>query len=435
MGIEPLIWGNFMIWIAFLVVRTSMVLVFKQKIETWIGHVIYGIILIIRRLVLWSIYTGQYLAYKRKSAPARTPRVTFPQSVPEIPSLIKLKPGEIVIGFDGRRAIRADLKRHHTIIGSTPGGGKTTIINSALCQLYSQGPAFLAKFDCIVVDLKADNENDYLDHWQPVLFKYYSVQEGNLEGAANVLAEILEEVKRRRRRAFARHIILFIDEIAMLTIKAGDLRTRNEETLFELAALGRNQITIVGATQNPHHKVMPTVIRHNFDRRICLPVTDEGHAGIIMGRSIQRADIPARRGDFIMYDPDRGSILGFGALQKGHAMGVRLPEDIDRVVRACVEAQADTNDPRIALFKQVASGLVWNEKDPPSIIGVANLDSPKVAEAAYRNYKLAGAFSHSGKRGATYKLAVPYPHGLMLVKKFIDDGKWAQAPEAVVQET
>lgn len=426
---NDIIYYNTIAFIVFSIPRWTLYWFFGWKIEAWLLHAVRWTVMVVFRLIMggWHKGHGGYKRYKARQNVVPQPR--FPAAVWQIPTWTRLKPAEAVVCFEGRRPIRCDFDRHHTLIGSTPGKGKTSVINSILIQLFIKGVIFTGKYDVVLIDLKGDDIHDHLNLWKPLLYRYYSIDQGSIEGAIEAIKFVQEEYKRRKKIPDSKKMLVFIDEFAMLTIKAGEARKTGEDILWELANLGRTQLTLIGATQNPHHSVIPTTIRHALDRRICLGVADESHAKVVLGRDIAKADIPVEPGEMIVIDPEYNKI--FGSWRRGKGMRVNLPEDVEKVVNETVEAMVPQGDRRIDLFRLVAKGKQVGE----SIIGIGNFEhpdyGPSFLKEAYPRYRNAGIFAHNGKNGAPHTLAMPYAEAIMELDKYIREDKWPETAKAV----
>lgn len=425
---SDIIYYNTLAFVIFSIPRWTLYWFFGWKIEAWILHALRWVIMVILRLVMgsWAKTRKRYKAYKAQQN--AVPKPTFPAKVWQIPAWTRMKPAEVVVCFAGRRPIKCDFDQDHTLIGATPGRGKTNLINSILIQLFAKGVYFTSKYDVVLIDLKGDDKRDFLNLWKPLLYRYYSIDQGAMGGAIEAIKFILAEAQRRKREG-GKKMLVFIDEFAMLTIKAGQDRKTGEDILWELANLGRTVLTLIGATQMPHHSVIPTTIRHALTRRICGGVADESHAKVILGRDIAKNDIPVHRGEVIVIDPAHISM--FNSWQKGKVMLVNVPDDIEHVVNQAVEAMVPSGDKRIDLFRIVAKGKQVGE----SIIGIGNFEhpdyGPNFVKEAYPRYRHVGIFAHNGKNGAPHTLAMPYAEAVMQLNKYIEEGKWTENQKAV----
>lgn len=418
---------NTVVAVALLILSISMKKTMDQRLHEWLGVLFYGLALISWRIVTALISIPGRVRRRGDAPVAELPPVpTLPDSTRQIISRYRLKPAEVVYGFNRARPIKINFTKHHTIIGSSTGGGKTVSINSILIQLLSKGEEFYSKYDIVLIDLKGDTEEDFLNLWEPVVFKYFSIAEGDIDAALAAIHSIVLEMKRRRQISpdERRRMIVIIDEVIILTRLSKS--KEGSDLLMELATQGRSTLTLIAATHNPHHSVMETITRHNFTRRIMMKAMDMNQAVLILGFRPKEKDIPKQPGHFILSDPERGDYV------IGRVMMPDIPGDIEKVVGARLHTLIE-GDGRLQLYREVASG----KKGGASVVGIQALCAggaymPERVTMAYRHFKQAGAFSHSGRKGQPYKLAVPFSRGVARIKDYIEAGQWENGPEMVI---
>lgn len=397
----------------------------KLRVNVWIGILIYGVV---RAAFYWLSKVVRVARYVFTSDRQRQPtRPKVAKRVSDIVSVHKLKPFEVVLGFSGPRPIKVDFKKHHTLIGSTTGGGKTNLLNAILIQLFGKGKRFSEDSEVYLIDLKGD-ENDCLAMWRPLLAGYAEFDENEIDNAIRLLLLILDRMENGSEN---KHIILVIDEVAMLTSQSSDRGQMKTATRILTRVLSqlRSRGTVIMAVQHPRYDVVPTPIRSNADRKIMLPVDGRDHARVVLGGMRPNdSELPERPGEFLLKEPGRRG------LTRGQAMLVELPSEIDQTVFANIEDHL--SDQRLKLFHDIVAGKVTGAP----IDGVVKVAKTRKdftqggVQTAYRNYALAGALSAPERRGQSYVLAVDYHQALSLLKEYISKGNWMQQPDPFVND-
>lgn len=416
-------------WILALLIELTFRVITKNRLKpsVIVGTMMYGVILVIVRFVTLAINTYKRVEFEKSQRKPQRPRL--PTRSTDITSSYSLNPFEVVL-HSSRRPIKVDFKKHHTLIAGMTGFGKTNIINLILVQLFGKGVSFSDLCDVYLFDLKGDCD-DYLHLWKPLLKGYYSITEdrAGIGGALNVLEAIANEVHTGEKD---KHIIVIIDEVAVLTAHAPDkrIRTWGKATLGSLASKLRSRGTLIAATQYPKHDVLPLEIRSNLDRKIGLGVDDRIQADLIWRTIPSDETWPVHPGEFLIREPGRRG------LRAGRAMLVRLPEDIERIVGNVMVANGQ-DDKRLMFFAEIAVGLNVGA----SIVGVnrrikdaKELGQDHIPQAKmvvwYRNFALAGALAPPERRGQQYKLAKPYTEALICVRGYINRNEWKEEPES-----
>jgi len=348
--------------------------------------------------------------------------------VTELVSVYKLNnPFEVVLGLNGRRPIKADLERHHTIIAGSTGSGKTNELHGILCQFFGKNSRFTDVADVYLIDLK-DDPHDSLQAWKPLLAGFASIgEDGSIDQAISLLNTIQRLIRTGQQK---KRVVLMIDEVAMLTFQAPDatVRKEGERLLTIISSQLRAWGVLICATQHPKWDQVPTAIRYNLSRQVCFMVANRDHAGVILNTRPSEDELPNKPGEFIMRQP------GSRQLIHGQAMLVNLPGDIDKVVWACLGDGADS-DWRVKLLWDAASQkLAGGKVDGIQKMRKAGTYGQDVLEAAYRNYALAGAFTAPERRGEGYILSADFPTAVGLVKNYIADGSWQQDPKPFTEK-
>lgn len=413
------------IWIGALVTRIVIRKTTGIRIEVVIGTFLYGLFLVSKRLLKKTISNIQFLIGLRKKIP-QIKRLPAPERVSDFNKYFRLRGMEVILDPKGK--LRVDLNRYHTLAAGVTGSGKTCLINSLLIQLVDR-PGHETEYDIYLIDLKG-SEQDYLYLWKPVLAGYYSINEtGSTEQAIEALEKISELMHSRGKDD--KKIALIIDELAMLTEQSPskELERRGTSIVMKLASQLRDKGMLFMATQRPHFRTIPRNISSCAERKICFRVDDLDTAKLIL-RTNNRPDYPVthfKEGEFILREPKREVT--------GRTLMVNMPAEIDELVSSKIDLSAE-NDPRLGLFKYIASTLPKYGAVPGvnKVYKAYDGLNQKEVEAYYRNYVNANALipniKSDGKNGGN-KLADEYQNCVMLLRNYIANGKWCEDPPII----
>lgn len=198
-----------------------------------------------------------------------------------------------------------DIK--HLMIAGATGGGKTTLQHAMISTLISRNTA--DDIELWLVDMKRTEFALY----RPLTGKR---NEGGIvrqiavepEDAVQLLDSALREIN-RRNKLMEQHsatnladlalstgiklkrIVLVVDEFAMLTLnteKIGkqSIGTVSTSLMARIAALGRSSgVTIVIATQMVNKEVLSSMIRANFENRVCFSTADWRQSQLVVESS------------------------------------------------------------------------------------------------------------------------------------------------------
>lgn len=401
------------------------------SIATVAGTFVYGLGLIVVRLSA-GIVDRTIALYERRPKMSFTPQA-LPEKVADYSSFYRLKGLEVIPGLgEGKRPLRIDLDRYHTLVAATSGAGKTTLINGLIAQLVSREEV-RKNYDIFILDLKS-SPRDYLFLWKPVIAGYFGLdQSGSTQQAIKALDAIIQRLPAYRKSG--RRVVIFIDELAVLTDLAPtpELRRLGHGTLMKLSAQLRDIGALLCATQYPHYKVIDRAISSNLERKICLRM-DDGKGAELVLRTKPIIDVTnILEGQFILKEPGHRQ-----SQQLGRAPFVQVPNEIDAIVSGLIDLSAD-NDDRLWLFREAASTLQEGAL-MPGINKVARGNERLTAESIkvyYRNYAHAHAIEPKiDRKGVVkgYTLITPYTEGISRIQDYIRKGAWQEAPAPIGTE-
>lgn len=413
------------IWVSALALYIAMRSVFKIRIDVWIGTILYGMFLIIRKLLVMFynkavIVWNTALGVRREAVIQRLRADT----VSDFNSVYRMELAEVALTASNR-PVKADLEKYHTLIAGASGAGKTVFLNQALAQLIGRGDKFFSEYELYILDLKSSRQ-DYLSLWAPVVTGYFGIDE---DGSTKSAIAALESITEHMHRNEDKRIGIVIDELAMLTSQAPnpEMRKKGVAVLQRVSSQLRDRGFLVIATQRPHHQVIERNVTGNLERKICMRVDSVNTAKMILQRTPKTDATRLRNGEFILNEPGKRKEI------VGRTMQMNLPDEIGRIVNAVLEARAE-KDKRLRAFREACLGIEVGTNLPGinkiyKIIGITNKDM----EAYYRNYALAGAITPniSQKSGKTtgYKLAQGYNTAFRNVSDYIREEKWKSNPE------
>ena len=407
-------------WLVPLLIEATFRIISKGRIKpsVMIGTLLYGIFLILLRIYSKIYSKIQENRFQRATQAKELPKIA--RNATEASSIHRLKPMEVVSGKRGRRLVKTNYHKHHTLIASLTGGGKTNYINSMLVQFFSKGAEFTDVADVYLFDLKGVKE-DYLHLWKPVVKGYFSITaEGSgINKAIKQLEEVADLLKKPKRK----HAIVIIDEVASLTsfIKDPQIRHRSEATLDKLAMQLRSRGTLIIATQYPKFDIIGRGVTSNLPRKIGFMVDDVSQGELIFRSRPKEKDLPRYPGEFLVKEP------GTRGLISGKSFLVNLPDEINNAVKKVLDTQMQ-GDVRLEFLGK----MIANKEVGASLLGVNKLSGNGSgvrqgdALSMQRNFVAAGALIPPSKRGQPHKLAVSYAEAFGLVKKYIDDGRWVE---------
>lgn len=189
----------------------------------------------------------------------------------------------------GRRSVLyADLlAQTHLLIAGATGAGKSTVINGMMHAAMFDSPA-LKQF--ILIDPKGTELDEY-KHLPHTLCYADATNDPKdkpmraiiqaLEMAMDIYRERTREMKRRKLRTYdGSDVYVIIDELMILMTRAKKEVLPLLQDLLSLTRCAR--IHIVGCTQSPIAKVLPTELKCNWDSRLALrTVTAQDSRNII----------------------------------------------------------------------------------------------------------------------------------------------------------
>jgi hypothetical protein len=191
----------------------------------------------------------------------------------------------------------------HILVAGSTGMGKSTFVNNVVCTIARRNDPARIKF--YMVDLKGGVElaqYEKLPHMaRPIITDPAEVLQ--------VLDELLAEVDRRmnlikgharnidsynrwKRSDYVPHLVLVVDELAMLLLNKEKYEKRMisywaENKLAKLAAISRAAgIHIVAATQRPSVDVITGLIKANFPVRVALSCADNAQSHTILDNAM-----------------------------------------------------------------------------------------------------------------------------------------------------
>jgi hypothetical protein len=413
-----------------LVIWLILYFTIKVRINVPVGIVVYGL----ARTVGYNVYRtvrnvyGYYEIW-RHGRPQRLPeRPRRAESVLEINSAHRLDdPFDVVLGYDGMRVIKVNLRRHHTIIGSTTGAGKTNLINSLLIQLFGRGSVFTSACDVYLIDLKND-EFDYLSMWIPLLAGYATIDSTGIGPAVDLLSGLVGHMETGRHD---KHTILIIDEMAFLTAMATD---KDQERLARMLlrrimSQYRTWGTVIGAVQHAKYDIVPTEIRVNMDRKVALKVESKDHAKTILGYRPEKHELPWEPGQFLLNEPGRRELVS------GKCLLVQVPQEIEAIIGNNIESSLLNWQEEF--FYDMAKGLVPGGPTPGIVkLSKATPYTQTEIQTAKRHFALAGALTPPDEGGGqAYLLAEELPLAIGMVRNYVRMGRWTDVPPAFVKQT
>lgn len=354
----------------------------KKKINTPIGVLIYGLILTLKRLLLFV-----YKSFVR--AGRKTKQVVEENII----AAIQTHPYEVSLGkqSSGREFV-VNVMDHHSLIGATSGGGKTYMLHHILKQLFDKGRLFFDNTDVYIIDLKG-HPTDMLHLWKPLLSGYATRIGNNLDDALG----LLQQIESRLGEEVERKILLIIDEAAILTAdKKGD------ELLGNVASQLRLNGSLILLVQSPQYSVVKTFIRYNIPRRMCGLVMSRDQAKIILDYRPKQEELPERIGDYIIREPGKNKLIAV------HTPKIELPEAINLTIKNVLGIRSE-DLPEMKLLIDIVGPRTRGE----TITGVraiaSTLEIPNAQNfvmVAYRNFTNAGILDAPKYRGGRYTLAV-----------------------------
>ena len=417
-----------MLWLPSLIVYLILAKI-GIKIDVIIGTFLYGVILVILRLIRAVIKASR----KAVGLYRANPVIKIPEIATraiDINSCHRLKDLEVILGYRNNHGIRVDLDRYHTLIASVSGGGKTNLIHQILIQLTTR-PGHNNKFEIHLLDLKSD-PRDRLNKWVGIIAGYHGIDEnGSTQKAIEAIEAILANMQNNPKRQ-----VVIIDELAMLTDQApnSDLKRRGEAALRRLSSQLRISGALVVATQRPHYTTISRNVSANLERKVCLRVDDVETAKLILRadskQAVDKRILQFTEGEFFLKEPPRVEKIGRSLLV--------TPEEIDMATFSAI-AENGEQDPRIKLFHHIASTL-----QPGSRVAGINAIAKeypglhsKEIEACYRNYVACNALKpildKSGKSKGNVLVEI-FPVALKLVKDRIANGEWQESPPPIRKE-
>lgn len=180
----------------------------------------------------------------------------------------------------------------HVLICGTTGSGKTELARSMVAGLARRTP--VRELGLILIDPKRRGYGPFAG--LPHLVHEIIHEPG---AAAGALAWAVAEMERRDRvGTHVPRLAIFIDELADLTLVAGD---DVEHSLTRLVQRGREAgVHVVACTQKPTASVIGSLVKANFPCRIVGRVTDTNDAYVAAGISGTGAERLLSQGDFLV---------------------------------------------------------------------------------------------------------------------------------------
>lgn len=381
----------------------------RWKVEIYqpIYILLYGLLLTILRLS-----RGGFKLMQRVRPPEISlPRYLMPSSVTEYVAAYNLKPMEVILGYEGRRPVKVQVNKAHTLIGATSGGGKSVSIHSILVQLFTN-PAFKGRV--FLLDMKS-HPKDRLELWESLVEAYVQRDyDGGVSAAITTLGFIEQTLREPQDVPF----IVIVDEVYPLTQnKLGDT------ILGTIASQLRLNGSLIVTVQHAHHQVLKTFTKHNIERRLCGVVVNESQAQTIL-EVRPGIKLPIKPGEFILREPGRPGLISLVAQEVE-------PEEVEAAVGMILERKTE-EDWRLKLYRDVTE----NKKPGDKVAGVRTIkegdyglvNAQEKVMIAYRNFANAGIFNEP-KKGQSYTVALPYPKGVSTLLNM----EWKENPDAVVQ--
>jgi hypothetical protein len=399
---------NYIDGIIFAIVTIWLVVLARTGIRIYqpIGPVVYGFLLVIRRIFLYIYYSSI-----RSSRRARNVLVDNFQSI------VHAKPYDVSLGKVGNKDFVIDVMSHHTLIGATSGGGKTFMLHHILKQLYDKGSIFFDNTDVYIIDLKG-HPSDMFQYWKPVLAGYTTRIGSNIDEALGMLRYIESQLGQE----LDRKILLIVDEAYILTAdKEGD------NLLGSIASQLRLNGSLILLVQSPQYSVVKTFIRYNIERRISGLVMSRDQARIILDMRPKQEELPTRVGEYVIREPGKGKLI------QVETPMIVLPDDIISTVHNVMSFRAE-DLPEMKLLIDI----IGDKKKGDKIVGVRNVapqlgipNAINFVMVAYRNYTNAGILEAPRYRGGRYVLAVEnLVEALTRFKEYLPN--WMAAPESLI---
>ena len=342
------------------------------------------------------------------------PRKT-PSSAFDIASHEKLQPGEVVVGYNARRPIIANIKSGHTLVCGITGGGKTFLLHSMLVQWYSLGKRFTDNFEVYLIDLKG-NVREKVWYWEACVDGYVGGGETDNVKQATQLMQRLAKTGGDPDK----HTIIIIDEVVTLTKD-----NAAAAVLRDLASKFRSTGSLILVNQYAKVAVIDTIIRYNLDRRICFRARELAHIRHAMSdNTIAKNMSPTEPGEFLISDAKSPKI------RSGKVRQVKIngPEsDISMAINLAM-SNLGQSDKRISLYLAACGNLKRGGQLPAvnSIKGEVGLKQKDVMYS-YRNYCLARAVQKTQRN--TYVLISSFEEGYVALRRYILAGKWQSEPQ------
>lgn len=407
-----------------------MVSVWTAGYTSFKKHVHRGIADLVVIVTLFFYKLGRWI-YRRIGLKKRLKEIqdSIPDKPPEIATksvdLARAHPrimgrkSTVILGYNGsKRPISIDLNSQHTLIGASTGGGKTTLINSILIQIFNKrGRAP----EVYIIDLK-ENYEDALYAWGAV-----AVYVTDTEKALELLRDLIVKMnKRQKDRSLVKDpIYLIIDEVASLTVGTEDRKYR-QSAIRLLRMLGEKSrsanITVMMATQYPRYDILDKSITYNLLRKVCLPVDTSAQAEIVLGFS-PRNGLPKIAGEFILKD-------GLN-ITRGRSLQVHRSE-IDLVLMKHVSG---FKEKPLKLWKVLAVGRRIGDTVPgvKKTYEAHRKFGQNFVKFGYRHLALAGVLIPPKARGESNRIAVEFLAGIPLIKQYMEADKWTGEPEPFIK--
>lgn len=264
--------------------------------------------------------------------------VTNSGTVPVGPALSIFDP--IYIGVDEFGApVYLPLMFRNLLVGSEPGGGKSTLLNLIVAHAA-------LSVDCRLCLL--DGKQVELGQWEDCADVFVGPDIHHALDTLRRLQTVMNNryayLRSEGRRKIARDdtfspILCACDEIAYFSATAGDRKTQEQfsSLLRDLVARGRAVgLIVIGATQRPSSDIIPTSLRDLFAWRWAGRCTNDVSSDIVLGHGWANRGWSANT--ISPTNPGAGLLIGEGGIPGLVKVAYLSDEDCNRIASyaACI---------------------------------------------------------------------------------------------------
>lgn len=200
--------------------------------------------------------------------------------------------GDMVIGVDENyRTVTRNIKETRSILvaGSSGGGKSVTLGNMIISLALNSSPAAV---QMILIDLKRVEFSLYKDlpHLALPPITEAKAAIDVLKSLLNVISARYLRMEKLKRRSMSFEempaIVTFIDEYAELATNGGVQKSKLDETVSRVAAVGRAcNVYLIISTQHPINSIISNSIRVNLPSQIGLRTANTAQSVNIIGNA------------------------------------------------------------------------------------------------------------------------------------------------------